>query len=100
MTPKAYQNQARLAEAARLLRSTNEPVKAIAFQVGFADPKSFTRAFHAHFSVAPSDLRGGAMPQFDKSAGERRGPFPLNRHVLPPHAGPGWLRKWAAKKSA
>lgn len=99
LTPKAFQKQARLAEAARLLRSADEPVKAIAFQVGFADPKSFTRAFHAHFGVAPSALRGGSVPRLENGVGEGRGPFPMNRHILPPHAGPRWLRKWEARKS-
>ena len=99
MTPKAYHNQVRFAEAARLLRSTDQPTKAIAFSVGFTDPKSFARAFRRHFGVAPSDLRLDPSTVSLRGTPQKAGMFPINQHVLPPHAGPGFLTRWVASKN-
>ena len=83
MSPKVYQTHARLREAVRLLRSTEKSAKTIAYEMGFADPKSFFRLFKKHLGVVPSDLRlpgsrhaGKPLPVRSKSL------FPINRHVF------------------
>lgn len=45
----------RLEKAARLLTETNEPVIAVADRVGYSSHAGFTRAFSAHFAMAPSE---------------------------------------------
>ena len=47
----------RLAGAARLLRSTDVPIKAIAYQFGFRHVSHFHRAFVAHYGLTPGDDR-------------------------------------------
>ena len=57
-SPMAFVRQARLQEAAKLLRSTDLPVKAIAARVGFASRSHFSRAFRQRFKRDPADYRG------------------------------------------
>ena len=102
ISPKVYQTHARLREAVRLLRSTEKSSKMIAYEMGFADPKSFFRLFKKHLGVVPSDLRlSGNSRQKIKSV-RARSLFPINRHVLPPDAAPNFESQWRvrAKKSA
>ncbi|MCC6581389.1 MAG: helix-turn-helix transcriptional regulator [Phycisphaeraceae bacterium] len=94
LTPKAYHTQARLREAARLLRSTDKPIKAIAYELGFADPRIFTRLFKSHLSVLPSDVRLGVAPPLEESPAETDQLFPLNRHLVPPRAGSNWMQRY------
>lgn len=50
----------RLAQAARLLtspRHQEQRVSAIAHRLGFVDAASFSRAFRAHYGIAPSEAR-------------------------------------------
>jgi AraC-like DNA-binding protein len=94
MSPKIYQTHARLREAVRLLRSTEKSTKMIAYEMGFADPKSFFRLFKKHLGVVPSDLRlDGKSRQKIKSA-RVKSLFPINRHVLPPDAAPNFEAQW------
>ena len=48
----------RLYKAKNLLKTTDLNVSEVAFQVGFNDPKYFSRAFSEVFGVAPSAVRG------------------------------------------
>ena len=57
-SPMAFVRQARLQEAAKLLRSTDLPVKAIAARVGFASRSHFSRAFRQRFKRDPAEYRG------------------------------------------
>jgi AraC-like DNA-binding protein len=102
VSPKAYQTQARMREAARLLRGTDGSIKSIAYALRFADPKSFARSFKQHLGVTPTDLRKSAatspaVPETRSLLPDRL--FKLNQHVLPPHAGPDWLKRWRPRAS-
>jgi AraC-like DNA-binding protein len=90
LNPKAYHVHARLREAARLLRRTDKPIKNIALEMGFADPRIFSRLFKHHLGVLPSDIRLGVTPPPEESPTEAGQLFPLNRHLLPPESGPNW----------
>lgn len=48
----------RLREATRLLNTSSDAVKAIAFQVGFTDPLYFSRLYRKRYGVPPSAMRG------------------------------------------
>ena len=56
-TYKMLLDEVRFAEARRALASSNEPLKAIAFELGFAEQASFTRAFRRWTGLAPSEYR-------------------------------------------
>lgn len=49
--------KARLEVAAQRLRSTDERIKAIAFDAGYSHTSSFVRAFHLHFEESPMSYR-------------------------------------------
>ena len=96
VTPKVFQTHARLREAVRLLRSTGKGIKTIAYDVGFADSKSFLRTFKKHFGVVPSDLRLSRDPVPPMKSTESL--YPINRHVFPPDAVPGYAERWQLPK--
>jgi AraC-like DNA-binding protein len=56
-SPMAFVQTARLAAAARMLKTSNLPVKSVAASVGYASRSHFTRAFQAKFGCDPSAFR-------------------------------------------
>jgi len=46
----------RLRKAYEILKNSSAPVKEVAYQVGFSDPKYFSTVFKKHFGVAPSQV--------------------------------------------
>jgi AraC family transcriptional regulator of arabinose operon len=52
-----YRRNRRLQEAARVLVSTDMPIKEIAYQLGYQHTSSFVRAFKAGFEMSPSRYR-------------------------------------------
>ena len=54
---------ARLREGARLLRSTENRIAAIARRVGYTDPAHFTRSFKRRFGVPPTVYRSRNTPE-------------------------------------
>jgi transcriptional regulator GlxA family with amidase domain len=58
--PSEFVQQTRLRAAARLLTSTDLPVKVIAASVGYASRSQFSRAFTASHGVDPTRYRRGA----------------------------------------
>ncbi|WP_129792722.1 AraC family transcriptional regulator [Sphingosinicella sp. CPCC 101087] len=56
LTPLAYRNQRRVAEARRLLKGTR-PIAEIALEVGFADQSHLTRHFQRIVGVSPGRYR-------------------------------------------
>lgn len=98
LTPQAYHTHARLREAARLLRSTDIPIKEIAFEFGFGDAKFFTRLFKRHLGVLPSDIRLGNEPRPKEAASEIGYLFPTNKHLLPPRSGPNWRMRYFPRR--
>jgi AraC-like DNA-binding protein len=67
---KQYQVEFRLQRAAELLIDRpGRPVAEIAATVGFEDPFYFSRQFHKHTGLSPSDFRNGMKPITGGSAG-------------------------------
>ena len=73
-SPMTWLMEARLLEAARLIRAGDDPVTKIAYRVGFKDPSHFTRRFKARFGVSPNEYRRGAEGVPDPAAGETEEP--------------------------
>lgn len=57
-TPGAFMTEVRLGEARRLLRSSDEPLKVIARQTGFADANHLCKVFRRHHGISPGEFRG------------------------------------------
>jgi AraC-like DNA-binding protein len=97
VTPKACRLNAKLREAARLLRGTDRPVKAVAYELGFGDAKAFARLFRSRLGVAPSDLQsaGALRPTKELPAGKAL--YPVNQHLIPPEAGADWFERWRCR---
>jgi AraC family transcriptional activator of mtrCDE len=55
--PIDFVQKARLRIAARLLRTTDLPIKVIAQSAGYAGPRPFSRAFQAKYDCGPADYR-------------------------------------------
>jgi AraC-like DNA-binding protein len=56
-SPMNWLMETRLQEAARLIRTGDDPVTKIAYRVGFKDPSHFTRRFKARFGISPNEFR-------------------------------------------
>ncbi len=97
ISPGEYRAQQRLRQGAHLLRSGDEPIKAVARAVGFTDAYAFTRAFRRWLGVLPSDLRAGraALPP---DAHPDQPLLPVNRHILPPAAGADHYEQFEPKR--
>jgi len=76
-TYKKLVDEVRLAAARKALVASDAPLKAIAFELGFAEQASFTRAFRRWTGQAPSQYRkrqrrlerGWALPSVSTQAG-------------------------------
>jgi len=62
LSPWDFLNRFRVSQAKELLRCTSGSVKRIAGQVGFKDPKYFSRVFHKLTSLSPSEFRERPNP--------------------------------------
>jgi AraC-like DNA-binding protein len=62
-TPMEFVQLVRLQAAARMLRSSDLPVKAVAAAVGYASRSHFSHAFRAEFGVDPTGFRSVEQPQ-------------------------------------
>jgi AraC-like DNA-binding protein len=85
MTPGNCRMRARLGEAVRQLRESDESVKAIAYRLRFPGAKGLTRALKRHLGLTASELRREPtiQPGFPNKT-SATGPYPTNRHLLPP----------------
>ena len=54
---KEYVKKRRLDVAARQLRTTDAPIKAVAIDAGYRHVRNFTRCFLKQFQVSPNDFR-------------------------------------------
>ena len=61
-TPMEFVQLVRLQAAARMLRSSDLPVKAVAAAVGYASRSHFSHAFRAEFGVDPTGFRSVGAP--------------------------------------
>ena len=57
VAPHAVATERRLAQAAQLLRETDEPLAAICTAVGFAHRSAFSRLFKQTYGVSPTHYR-------------------------------------------
>lgn len=57
LTPAAYGLSLRLAAARRMITDTRHPLAEVALRNGFSSPSALSRAFRAHFGMAPGALR-------------------------------------------
>ncbi len=55
-SPSSIIRKTRLEMAAQILRNGHFTISEVAYQVGFSNPKSFSRAFKEQFGVSPSDF--------------------------------------------
>ncbi|MEM6638627.1 MAG: AraC family transcriptional regulator [Pseudomonadota bacterium] len=60
-TPVAYLTAARMQSAYRLLKDHQEPVAAVAAQVGYATEAAFAKAFKRELGIAPGAVRRGTV---------------------------------------
>jgi AraC-like DNA-binding protein/ligand-binding sensor protein len=57
MSPLTYQRSLRLIEAKQLLLATDTPIKSIAYELGFANPRHFADVFRKTTGVSPVQYR-------------------------------------------
>lgn len=82
-TPGEFLQAARLRSAARLLRTSEMPVKCLAGAVGYASRSQFSRAFKQHFGLDPSAFRLQATAQVPNESLPRR---QARRSPVDPHS--------------
>ena len=68
-SPMAFVQTARLAAAARILKTSNLPIKTVAALVGYASRSQFSRAFQAKFGCDPSAFRRSLAAVPNKTEG-------------------------------
>ena len=57
ISPKEYLLEVRMKRAKELLKTTNQPIKIIAYSVGYLDPLHFSKAFRQYYDCSPSQYR-------------------------------------------
>ena len=57
ISPKEYLLEVRMKRAKELLETTNQPIKIIAYSVGYLDPLHFSKAFRQYYDCSPSQYR-------------------------------------------
>lgn len=77
--PALCRMHARLGEAIRRLRETNDSIKAIAYSLGFDGAKGLTRAMKKYLNITATQIRV-EEPQATTPSGLLR----ANQHILPP----------------
>lgn len=57
ISPKEYLLEVRMNRAKELLETTDQPIKIIAYSVGYLDPLHFSKAFRQYYDCSPSQYR-------------------------------------------
>ncbi len=57
ISPQEYLIHLRLEHAAEMLKSTTEPINIVAFQCGYPDALSFSKAFKRRYGMSPKEYR-------------------------------------------
>ena len=57
ISPKEYLLEVRMKRAKELLKTTDQPIKIIAYSVGYLDPLHFSKAFRQYYDCSPSQYR-------------------------------------------
>lgn len=71
MSPLEYVHTLRLEEAKQMLEAGDDPVEAIAWEVGYQDPSFFARLFRRRVSLTPAQYRrrfGGLKRQLERAS--------------------------------
>lgn len=71
MSPLEYVHRLRLEEAKQLIESGDEPIEAVAEQVGYQDAAFFSRLFRRHVALSPAQYRrrfGALARRLDEAA--------------------------------
>ncbi len=71
-SPYAYLQRLKLNRAAELLRQTDTTISAIADEIGFNDPFTFSKAFSRYYTISPSIYRGLKMGEVGKDASKHK----------------------------
>jgi two-component system response regulator YesN len=61
-----YLLKAKMYRAMQLLGDVRQRIYEVAFQVGYKNPKNFSRAFRQYFGVSPTEYREGKSPKHRK----------------------------------
>ncbi len=81
-----YVRRLRIERAAVFLQNTRRPVTRIAFEAGYDSHEAFTRAFRAHFGMAPSAYRLARVAGVEKLGTARlasaKGRRSLRRYII------------------
>ena len=57
MTPIDFVRHIRIMRASELLQQTDDTLASISFEVGFSDPKYFSKVFKKEMGIVPSEYR-------------------------------------------
>lgn len=57
ISPKEYLLEVRMKRAKELLKTTDQPIKIIAYSVGYLDPLHFSKGFRQYYDCSPSQCR-------------------------------------------
>lgn len=94
---KEYQTRARLNEAVRRLCATDTSIKAIAYDLGFADARSMTRSIQQELGVSPSELREAPSAPLAASDDPEKRLYPINRHLVAPGTPDDWDQEFRVR---
>lgn len=100
-TVKEYMDERRLTEAAKRIRTTDQNIIDIAFDLGFESHEVFSRSFKRHFSITPVKYRNSyiTIPMFEKIVVVERDFKNLNSDLVVDykikHLGPLSLVGWS-----
>ena len=78
-----HQMLIRLTRAATALRHTRRPILQIAFDAGYANPESFSRAYRTAFGESPRDYRQRSITPRSSPMESSPSPFNLNLVKIP-----------------
>lgn len=78
ISPQEYLIQLRLEYAARMLKSTAEPINAVASQCGYVDSLSFSKAFKRQYGISPKEYR---MSEIELINIEKKGRYTSKYHL-------------------
>lgn len=56
-TPHEYCRDVRMKTAFEMLKARKDTIREIAFEVGYEEQSSFTRAFTRHFGITPRQVK-------------------------------------------
>jgi len=85
ISPGICRMKARLAEAVTRLSETDEPIKSLAYDLGFDGAKGLTDSLKKHLGLTASQIRMNLQAaSADLSKVTTNNLFSINRHILPP----------------